>query len=180
MFVPLWLRNYLGRILERYTLKYSESNFCHRGRVSTLFYLGLNCYIGLAHGLNSSFQHCLCTIQMKTAYSWLFIIMRLCSKTAKLTGGSRRFQQMHEKIFFYFSCLVWGSNPEPFSPESSALPSEPWDVNKSNQTRWLGPRNRIVVNLNSDSNSFVTQIWFDSKSDSELNNVKIQLFLTYF
>ena len=47
--------------------------------------------------------------------------------------GSKATNQKQEKIFIYFSCLGQGLIPGLFSPESSALPSEP-----SHLYSWIG------------------------------------------
>ena len=54
-----------------------------------------------------------------------FIFMFICSKY------SHRFQSNQvkwQKIFYYSSCLSWGLNPEPFSPEFSALRHVPYQA----------------------------------------------------
>ena len=51
--------------------------------------------------------------------------------------GSNATNLKQDKIFFPFTCLNWGLNPWPFSPQSSAVPSEPSILDFWNLTEFI-------------------------------------------
>ena len=84
--------------------------------------------MGSAHSLGDSIDNVFICFQIRKVSATIYYYMYLQQYGKYLEVdliGSKATNRKHEKMVSPFSCLGRRLNPVPFSPESTALPSEP-------------------------------------------------------